>query len=93
VIGKKDYSSEIIAFCALAVLSELSHFWYIMIAILVAMSFAGILTLLSKIYLHARMVRENDLCSSSPVVLAKPRRQIMLEPAHESRAVLPLMQG
>lgn len=93
MIGKKDYSCEIIALCALTVLSELSHFWYIMIAILVAISFAGVLTLLSKIYVHARMMSGNDLGSPSPVVLAHPRRQIMREPAHESGAAFPLMEG
>ena len=87
---KKDYGSEIIALCALTVLSALSHFWFIMIAIAIGLCLAGLVTLASKIYLHARMVRESDLYSPPPVRLAKPSRKGILEAAHGSGASLPV---
>jgi hypothetical protein len=46
---KRDYSCEIISFIVLAVLSELSHFWYILIAICTAIAFWGAILLLGRL--------------------------------------------
>ncbi len=51
---KQDYSCEIIALIVLTVLSALSQFWYIMIAICVVMGFVAAALLLSRIYLRAQ---------------------------------------
>jgi hypothetical protein len=50
---KRDYSCEIISFVVLVFLSELSHFWYIVIAICIAILFWGAILLLGKLALSA----------------------------------------
>jgi len=50
---KRDYSCEIISFIVLVLLSELSHFWYIVIAICIAILFWGAIFLLGKLALSA----------------------------------------
>ena len=54
MIGNRDYSCEIMAIIVLTVLSALSHFWYIMIAICAAMALAGAGFLISLIFLRLR---------------------------------------
>ena len=51
---RRDYSCEILALIVLVVLSALSHFWYIMIAIGVGMAISGAGFLLSRLVLRAR---------------------------------------
>jgi hypothetical protein len=46
---ERDYSCEIISFVVLVILSELSHFWYIMIAICIAVLFWGAIVLLGQL--------------------------------------------
>jgi hypothetical protein len=93
VIGKKDYSCEIIALCVLTVLSELSHFWYIMIAILVGLSLQGILIFLSKIYLQTKMATGSNLHNPPPGVFTGSPGKIVLEPPQGSGASLPAVEG
>ena len=50
---KRDYSCEVISIIVLLVLSELSHFWYIVIAISVGIVFWGAIVLLSQWVLSA----------------------------------------
>jgi hypothetical protein len=50
---KRDYSCEIISFIVLFILSELSHFWYIAIAICIGIIFWGAVVLLGKLILSA----------------------------------------
>jgi hypothetical protein len=46
---KGDYSCEIMAFVVLVILSELSHFWYIIIAICIGMIFRGTIFLFGQL--------------------------------------------
>jgi hypothetical protein len=50
---KRDYSCEIISFVVLVILSELSHFWYIMIAICIAVVFWGAIVMLGQLAVTA----------------------------------------
>jgi hypothetical protein len=51
--SKRDYSSEILSFIVLVLLSALSHFWYIVIAISVGIVFLGALALFGQLMLRA----------------------------------------
>jgi hypothetical protein len=50
---KRDYICEIISFIVLVILSELSHFWYIVIAICIAMIFWAAIVLPGQLALFA----------------------------------------
>jgi hypothetical protein len=50
---QRDYSREIISFVVLVILSELSHFWYIVIAICISILFGGAIFMLGKLALSA----------------------------------------
>jgi hypothetical protein len=52
-LKKRDYSCEIISFIVLVVLSELSHFWYVAIAICVGIIFWGAIVLVGQMVLSA----------------------------------------
>jgi hypothetical protein len=52
--GSPDYGCEIMALVALMVLSALSHFWYIMIAICVAITLAGVSRMFCRMLVSAR---------------------------------------
>jgi energy-coupling factor transporter transmembrane protein EcfT len=52
--ARSDYSCEIIALMALTALSALSHFWYIMIAIFLAICVAVTVHLVSRVLLQAK---------------------------------------
>jgi hypothetical protein len=56
--GNKDYSCEIMSLIVLTVLSALSHFWYIMIAIcaVMALAAAGFLICISLIRLRRQLL-------------------------------------
>ena len=54
ITARRDYSCEIIALAVLTVLSALSHFWYIMIAMCVVTAFVGTGFLLFKIIVLAK---------------------------------------
>lgn len=89
---KKDYSCEIIAVCVLTILSALSHFWYIMIAICAGLIVTGVVGMLSKVYLRLRMISVSDLYSPPPVRVAKPQAKGMLEAAQGSGQPLPAVE-
>jgi hypothetical protein len=50
---KRDFSCEILSFIVIAILSELSHFWFILIAIGIAILFWVIMVVLAKLMLFA----------------------------------------
>jgi hypothetical protein len=50
---KRDYSCEIISFMVIIVLSELSHFWYIVIAFCFAALCWGAIVMLGKLAIFA----------------------------------------
>jgi hypothetical protein len=58
ISARHDYSSEIMALVVLVVLSVLSHFWYVLIAICVGAAFMGMGYLFARIILRATMVNE-----------------------------------
>jgi hypothetical protein len=51
--SKHDYSCEILSFIVLVLLSALSHFWYIVIAICAGIVFWGALALFGQLMLRA----------------------------------------
>jgi hypothetical protein len=54
--GKKsDYSCEILSFIVLAILSALSHFWYILLIFCVGIFFWGAVILLRQVLQSAAM--------------------------------------
>lgn len=53
-----DYSSEIMALAVLVVLSMLSHFWYVLIAICVGAALIGMVYLFARIILPATMLNQ-----------------------------------
>ena len=55
---KSDYSCEILSFIVLIILSALSHFWYVLIAICVGAAFIGMGFLFTRIILRATMVNQ-----------------------------------
>ena len=58
ISARHDYSSEIIGLIVLVVLSVLSHFWYVLIAICVGAAFIGMGFLFTRIILRATMVNQ-----------------------------------
>jgi len=50
--SKYDRSSELLAFTVLFILSALSHFWFIMIAISVGLAIGIAVALLSRVFLY-----------------------------------------
>jgi hypothetical protein len=58
ISGGNDYSSEIVALIVLTVLSALSHFWYVLIAICLGAALIGICSFFAKILLRATMVNQ-----------------------------------
>jgi hypothetical protein len=52
--GNRDYSCEIMSLIVLTVLSALSHFWYIMIAICIVIALAGAGLLISILLIRLR---------------------------------------
>lgn len=55
ISSRRDYSSEIMALVVLILLSVLSHFWYVLIAICVGAALIGITFLFRWIVLCATM--------------------------------------
>jgi len=58
ISARHDYSSEIVALFVLIVLSALSHFWYVLIAISLGTALVGICISFTRIILRATMVNE-----------------------------------
>jgi hypothetical protein len=58
ISARRDYSSEIMALIVLIVLSALSHFWYVLIAMCVGAALIGICFFFAKIILRATMVNQ-----------------------------------
>jgi hypothetical protein len=58
ISARHDYSSEIVALFVLVVLSVLSHFWYVLIAICVGAALIGMGYLFARIILRATMVNQ-----------------------------------
>ena len=58
ISGGNDYSSEVMALIVLIVLSALSHFWYVLIAICVGAALIGICFFFARIILRATMVNQ-----------------------------------
>jgi hypothetical protein len=56
ISARHDYSSEIMALVVLVVLSVLSRFWYVLIAICVGAALIGMGYLFARIILRATMV-------------------------------------
>lgn len=83
--SRRDFSSEILALVALLILSALSHFWYIMIAVCAVMALAGMGFVISAVLVHmknkmmARLFspadgRNTRGISESRVTVARTRR-------------------
>ena len=58
ISARHDYSSEIMALVVLVVLSVLSHFWYVLIAICVGAALIGMGYLFARIILRATMMNQ-----------------------------------
>jgi len=58
ISARHDYSSEIVALIVLIVLSALSHFWYVLIAICLGAALIGICFFFARIILRATMVNQ-----------------------------------
>jgi hypothetical protein len=58
ISARHDYSSEIVALIVLIVLSALSHFWYVLIAICVGAALIGICFFFEKIIFRATIVNQ-----------------------------------
>jgi hypothetical protein len=58
ISARHDYSSEILALIVLIVLSALSHFWYVLIAICVGAALIGICFFFARIILRVTMVNQ-----------------------------------
>ena len=58
ISARNDYSCEMMALIVLIVLSALSHFWYVLIAMCVGAAFVGICFLFARIILRATMVSQ-----------------------------------
>ena len=56
--GRNDYSSEIMSLIVLVVLSVLSHFWYVLIAICLGAALIGMGYLFTRIILRATLVNQ-----------------------------------
>ena len=56
--GRNDYSSEILSLIVVIVLSVLSHFWYVLIAICLGAALIGICIFFTRIILRATMVNQ-----------------------------------
>lgn len=52
-VKKRDYSCEIISFIVIVVLSELSHFWYILIAFCFVALCWGVIVMLGQLAIFA----------------------------------------
>jgi hypothetical protein len=61
ISARHDYSSEIIALVILVILSVLSHFWYVLIAICVGATLVGMGYLFARIILRATMVNQTKV--------------------------------
>jgi hypothetical protein len=71
--GKRDYSCEIMGLIVLTILSALSHFWYIMIAICATATLAGAGFLISSISLRLRRELLARLLSPTHSQNARPQ--------------------
>ena len=58
--GRNDYSSEIMSLIVLVVLSVLSHFWYVLIAICLGAALIGMVYLFTRIILRATLVNQTE---------------------------------
>ena len=58
ISARHDYSSEIVALFVLIVLSALSHFWYVLIAICLGAALIGMGYLFTRIILRATLVNQ-----------------------------------
>ena len=58
ISARHDYSAEIMALVVLVVLSVLSHFWYVLIAICVGAALIGMVYLFARIILRATMLNQ-----------------------------------
>jgi energy-coupling factor transporter transmembrane protein EcfT len=58
ISARHDYSSEIIALIVLIILSALSHFWYVLIAIGIGAALMGMCFFFARIILRATMVSQ-----------------------------------
>ena|SRR6202158_764319 len=90
MIGNRDYSCEIMALIVLTVLSALSHFWYIMIAICAAMALAGAGFLISLIFLRLRKELLARLLSPALGKNARPRADMSVNTSQGARPSMPV---
>ena len=58
ISARHDFSSEIMALVVLVVLSVLSHFWYVLIAICVGAALIGMVYLFARIILPATLLNQ-----------------------------------
>jgi len=58
ISARHDYSSEILGLIVLIVLSALSHFWYVVIAISVGAALMGMCFFFAKIIFRATMMNQ-----------------------------------
>jgi hypothetical protein len=90
MIGNRDYSCEIMGLIVLAILSALSHFWYIMIAICATATLAGAAFLISSIFLRLRRELLARLLSSARSKNAMPQANIPVGMTRGARPSMPV---
>lgn len=87
---RHDYSCEILALIVLTVLSALSHFWYIMIAICIITSFAAVGFILSRIFLRPKSATLARLLSPEHHKSTSPDAEVSVDIARRARSSLPV---
>ena len=67
---KHDYGCEVIAFVALTVLSALSHFWYILIALCGVVLAVEMARMMFRAFLRVRMMMVSRIFSTRDTLAA-----------------------
>jgi hypothetical protein len=89
MMTQHDYSCEILALIVLTILSALSHFWYIMIAVCVVMAIGGAAFLLSRIFLRAKREMLARLLNPANQANTGPAAEVPVDIARGASPSLP----
>ena len=88
--AKRDYSCEIMGLIVLTILSALSHFWYIMIAICAAAALVGAGFLISSISLRLQRELLVRLLGPKHGQNARPQAEVSVGISRGTRHSMPV---
>jgi hypothetical protein len=88
--ARRDYSCEIMGIIVLTVLSALSHFWYILIAICVVTGLTVAVLLISRIFLRVGKGLLTHVLFPAPRRGTDPEVNVSVDIARRSRPSLPV---